>query len=152
MIEELATVIAVEQEQVTVESKVKSGCSQCQQVDTCGNGQVAKAIPQKKMRLVLTTKLAVNVGDTLVLGVPNSQLLAVAWQVYLWPLFGLIFFAALGQWLLVNGFIEGELYVVILASLGGYLGFRCAKFWQNVHHRAKSILPVILRIENKSTI
>ena len=41
--------------QVVVESLVKSTCSQCQQVDTCGSGQVAKALPHKSLSLAIKT-------------------------------------------------------------------------------------------------
>ena len=48
MIEEQARVIAIDKNKITVESIVKSSCSGCQQIDSCGSGQIAKAIPHKK--------------------------------------------------------------------------------------------------------
>jgi len=53
MIEEQATVVAINDNNVTVTSDIKSACSGCQQVDNCGSGQVAKAFPQKKLSMNL---------------------------------------------------------------------------------------------------
>ncbi len=47
--EELATVTAIDNENITMVSKIKSTCNSCSQVDTCASGQVAKAIPKKNI-------------------------------------------------------------------------------------------------------
>ena len=62
MIEEQATVVAINDNNVTVTSDIKSACSGCQQVDNCGSGQVAKAFPQKKTLDELNFNTAVAIG------------------------------------------------------------------------------------------
>ncbi len=91
MIEENATVIAIDNDKIIVESQVKSTCSSCQQVDNCGSGQVAKAIPHRKLTVKLENHLNLTIGDLVVLGIPEHQLLKSAWQVYFMPLLGLLF-------------------------------------------------------------
>lgn len=144
MITETATVTQVDKNGVTVQSKVKSTCSQCQQVDNCGSGQVAKAIPHQKLNLNLTTDLSLKVGDQVTIAIPENYLLRSAWQVYLWPIIGLMAFAGFGQFFLVQDYGLHELYSIILGGLGGYLGYRLAKFWQNKTGIAEQLMPKIV--------
>lgn len=144
--EELATVVHVENHQVSVTSEVKSACSGCQQVDNCGSGQVAKAFPTKKLSLVLQSDLPVKVGDTVILGLSDDCLLQSAWQVYLFPLFGLISFAGVGQYFVNNALFPHELFGVILSVLGGYLGYVLAKKKQSSPTNKAKLTPKILRI------
>ena len=156
MMEELATVVAIKPSNlsgdtlstVTVESTIKSTCSGCKQVDSCGSGQVSKAIPQKKLTVDLNTELNVSVGDIIVLGLSEKGMLHSAWQVYLWPLIGLISFSGLGQYFVQSAIFSTELYGVLLGCTGGYLGHRLAKFWQTHSEQGLALMPKILRIQS----
>ena len=156
MIEELATVVAIDktdvlgEKRITVESQVKSACSSCHQLDTCGSGQISKAIPQRKMSVVLLTDLPVVIGDTLVVGLSEKSILQSAWQVYLWPLLGLILCSALGQWLVLQGIFLTELYAVGLGVIGGYAGYRFAKFWLSYTKQSQALIPKVLRIQSNT--
>ncbi|MCJ8320324.1 MAG: SoxR reducing system RseC family protein [Colwellia sp.] len=157
MMEELATVIAINDTSseegystVTVQSQIKSTCSSCKQIDSCGSGQVSKAIPQKQLNVKLITQLPVKIGDIIVLGLSEKGMLQVAWQVYLWPLLGLIIFSGLGQYLIQQGILPSELFGVFLGCLGGYLGHRLAKFWQTRSKYISALMPKILRIQTKA--
>ena len=86
MIKELANVVAIEAGQVTVTSQIKSTCSGCAQVDTCGSGQIAKALPQAKLTLTLPydisiTGVSLKEGDCVVLALPEKHILSSAGQV-----------------------------------------------------------------------
>lgn len=146
MIEEVATIVCIQQQTITVESQIKSTCSGCQQVDNCGNGQVAKALPSRKMRLTLTTDLAVKKGDQVVLGINEQYLLQTAWQVYLWPLLGLIAFSALGQYLIQLSLFSHEPMAIGLGCVGAYSGYWLAKTRLSSAKRADLMLPKVLRI------
>lgn len=148
MIEESARVTAIgSNNQVTVISEIKSTCSGCQQVDTCGSGQVAKAFPQKHLELSLTCHLPVKLGDNVVLGLSEKMLLSSAWQVYCWPLLGLLCFSYLGQWLVEQQILIHELLAIVLGIAGGYFGFILAKRHQQHSKRQQALAPVIVRIE-----
>jgi len=149
--EETARVVAVSGQLVTVEAQVKSSCTGCQQIDTCGSGQVAKAFPQKQIRFTAKTELAVNIDDWVVISIAEKQLLATAWQVYLWPLLGLIAFAGLGQWLVMEAVFNSEIYAIILGGMGGYAGFRFARFWQKMNKSDAHLQPKILSKVAKTT-
>lgn len=130
MMEEKAKVVAISEGIVTIESLIKSACSGCQQVDNCGSGQVSKALPQKRLSVNVVSELPLNVGDEVMIGLSEKHLLSVAWQVYLWPLIGLITFGLLGQYLMSQQVFTSEPFAILLSLLGGYLGFRVAKHQQ----------------------
>lgn len=151
MIEENAVVTAVNSDnQITVRSEIKSTCSSCQQVDSCGSGQVAKAFPQKHLELQLTCHLPVSVGDKVVIGLSDKMLLSSAWQVYCWPLLGLIFSSFLGQWLFEQQILPHEIFAITLGVLGGYTGFALAKKYQQKPIIQQALAPVVVRIEPKN--
>ena len=149
--EELATVTAINNGEITVVSQIKSTCNSCSQVDTCASGQVAKAIPHKRLSFSLykpasLTNQPIEVGDCVVLTVPEVDVLQSAWQVYLLPVFGLFSFSALGQWLVQKSVLTHELIALLIGLLGGYLGYRLAKKLQSDPTKRKRLQPEILRV------
>ncbi|GAA5142347.1 SoxR reducing system RseC family protein [Thalassotalea piscium] len=151
MIEEIAQVTAVSNNhQVTVVTEVKSTCGSCQQVDTCGSGQVAKAFPQKNLTLNLTCHLPVKVGDNIVLGLSEKMMLSSAWQVYCWPLFGLLLCSFLGQLLVEQQIFAHELLAITFGIAGGYMGFVLARYFQHQSKRQQALAPIVIRIEPKN--
>ncbi|MGJ8691950.1 MAG: SoxR reducing system RseC family protein [Thalassotalea sp.] len=145
MIEEKAQVVAIKGDDVIVESLVKSSCSSCHQVDSCGSGQVAKAIPHRKLTLKLASNGTLNIGDTLILGIPENKLLHSAWQVYFLPLFGLILFAFLGQYFSTLWQLEHEIITILGSLIGGYIGFTIAQRLQSNLAVKANLTPLILR-------
>jgi len=120
-------------------------------VNTCANGQVAQAIPHKNLSFTLRhpkslESQTINVGDCVVLTVPEVDVLKSAWQVYLLPVFGLFSFSALGQWLVQEKMLSHELIGVVIGILGGYLGYRLAKHFQSKPNKQKRLQPEILRV------
>ena len=150
MIEEQATVVAVENNIATVTSELKSGCSGCHQVDNCGTGQISKALPQKKLTVTITTNLPVEVGDKVVIAMPETPLLSTAFQVYILPILGLIMFAWLAQVLVEQQLFSHELWAVVFGFIGGYLGFRVAKYRQNQPEVTKTLQPIIKKVLHRS--
>lgn len=157
MIKELANVIAVDTDNITVSSQIKSTCSGCAQVKTCGSGQIAKALPQASLTLTLpydNTSLenSLEVGDCVVIALPEEHILSSASQVYLWPLLGLIVFSAVGQFLFKQQVLPHELFALGFGLIGGYLGYRIAKYQQNQGERSASLQPKIIEIIPSATI
>lgn len=155
--EELAEVIAIENEMITVVSQVKSSCNSCSQVSTCASGQVAKAIPHKQSSFilpvsVLLTNQPVHVGDCVVLTLPEVDVLKSAWQVYLLPIIGLLSFSAVGQWLEIQEVLSHELLGLGVGLVGGYLGYWLAKHLQNHPEHQEKLQPKILRVIPKPLV
>ena len=151
MIKELANGVAIKAGQVTVTSQIKSSCSGCAQVDTCGSGQIAKALPQAKLTLTLPYDInmfgkTLKLGDCVVLALPEKDVLSSAGQVYLLPLFGLIAFSAFGQWLVNQQILPHELIALGFGLTGGYLGYRLAKFKQKQGEHSENLQPKIIEV------
>ena len=157
MIKELASVVAIEAGQVTVTSQIKSTCSGCAQVDTCGSGQIAKALSmiagEIDSAIFLTLPYYISVtgvqlqeGDCVVLALPEKHVLSSAGQVYLLPLLGLISFSAIGQLLLKQQILPHELFALGLGLIGGYLGYRLAKYQQKQGKQSKNLQPKIIEV------
>jgi sigma-E factor negative regulatory protein RseC len=98
----------------------------------------------------LGQKLAI--GDCVVIALPEEQVLSSAAQVYLMPLFGLISFSALGQWLFKMQVFPNELTALGLGIIGGYLGFRLAKYLQKQGKHSASLQPKIIKVLPKASI
>lgn len=151
MIEERARVIAVDNKQVTVVSEIKSSCKGCSQLDSCGSGQIAKALPHAKLKLTLnynvkcTGKVLIP-GDSIILALPEKHVLVSAGQVYLFPLFGLISCSAIGQWLFKQQFLSHELFGLAIGLLGAYTGFCFAKFIQKNLKGSDKLQPKIIAL------
>ena len=155
--EELAEVVSIENGMISVSSQVKSSCNSCSQVSTCASGQVAKAIPHKKLSFTLPVSALLNhqhvqVGDCVVLTLPEVDVLKSAWQVYLLPIIGLVSFSALGQWLVMQGVLSHELLALGVGLIGGYLGYRIAKHMQNHPEHQEKLQPKILRVIPKPVV
>jgi sigma-E factor negative regulatory protein RseC len=146
MIKEQAQVTAITQDSVTVESIVKSTCSGCQQLESCGSGQIAKAFPQKKTTYTVTSELPVKVGDRVTIGLSEKLLLSAAWQVYMWPLIGLFIGSFLGQSILEANLISHELWALPIAIFGGYLGYFLAKRQQLMMRDKQEWLPTLIDV------
>jgi sigma-E factor negative regulatory protein RseC len=155
--EELAEVISIENGMISVVSQVKSSCNSCSQVSSCASGQVAKAIPHKKLSFTLSAPLLlqsqkVKIGDCVVLTLPEVDVLRSAWQVYLLPIIGLLSFSTLGQWLTIQEILSHELLGLGVGLTGGYLGYRLAKHLQSHPEHQKKLQPKILRILPKPLV
>lgn len=145
MIEEIAAVVGLDGKYVQLESEVKSTCSSCQQIDNCGSGQISKAIPHKRLTLTLLNEQNLTVGDKVVIGIPQTQLLSSAWQVYGLPLIGFIAFALIGHVLGLSFDTENELLSITFAFFGGWCGFRIAHWLQTRPHCQAALRPKVLR-------
>lgn len=154
MIEELAVITEVTEMSLIVESEVKSSCSTCKQVDACGSGQVAKAIPHRKLKVEISTAASeykqFKVGESVIIGIPEKNLLSTAMQVYLLPLVGLILFAGVGQFLLQRDYIAHELIALALSILGGVSGFLIAKHRLNSPKCHQALTPILLKKVSKT--
>jgi len=154
--EELAKVVAINSNEITVLSQVKSSCSSCSQIDSCGSGQVAKAIPHKQLSFTLPypshihsatkAKSTIDIGDSVIISLPEGDVLRTAMQVYLIPLSGLLIGSLLGQFLLGAGLLTHELQALLLGLCGGFLGQRVALYLQNKPGEKVKLQPQIIRL------
>ncbi len=139
MIEEIATVIAVEAEGIWVKTQAKTTCGACQQQDSCTSGVVAKALTPKEPRLFIPTVVAVLPGQQVRIGLHETALTQAALRVYLVPLVAFILSMALLVQLGANEALQ--LLGGLLGSGGSLFLVRC-----NEKKREKSLQVSLLDV------
>lgn len=139
MIEEIATVIAVETDGVWVKTQAKTTCGACQQKDSCTSGVVAKALTPKEPRLFVVTQEPLLAGQQVRIGLDETALTQSALRVYLLPLLVFIISMALA----VNaGFSEPlQLLIAMVLSASSLVLVRTIE-----SRRAKSLTVSLLAV------
>lgn len=84
MLEELALVTRSDEHHVFVKSLQSSACSHCQQQSSCGASLYARFLPKRE--LAISSSIPLQVGDKVIVGIEESQLLVTSLLLYLLPL------------------------------------------------------------------
>ncbi|TGG91107.1 transcriptional regulator [Natronospirillum operosum] len=102
MIEEQATVVAVEQGRVGVETLRQSACQRCSARAGCGQPLLSRVLGDgvqqqgTRLWLSLSTQSPLPVaGQTVIIGIPEQALLRAAFWLYLFPVLALVLGATL---------------------------------------------------------
>ncbi len=138
MITETATVVAVEEDLITVSASVKTGCSQCQMSSDCGTSAVAKAFTPRQQRLSVRSPLPVSVGDNVVIGIPEQRVLLASWLLYIVPLVSLISSAVLLSQF--TGWHELIVFALALLFASGSLWWVSRFFKRQQHGRFEPVI------------
>jgi len=120
MIEAIATVVGTKAGIVRVEYRRSSACGHCQQVSSCHVSSMEKEDEKKNQIIDISSSLAVEIGQQVRIGMPESGLLKGALLIYILPLFFIILGAAVGQYLATA---ETEWPSILGATIGGAIGF-----------------------------
>jgi sigma-E factor negative regulatory protein RseC len=120
MIEQKATVISRDGNIVWVEAERQSTCGQCAARKGCGTGLLAKHVGQRFSRIAVNTDQELQIGQPVMVSIPEQALLSGAVQMYLLPLLALFGFAMLTR--MLGG---GELLQIVSGLIGLCAGF----FW-----------------------
>jgi len=121
MIEEKATIVAVEPGYAWVETQRKSTCGQCSARAGCGTSVIAKVVGNRLARVRALNPHAFSNGQNVVVGVTENTLVKSAFVVYMTPLFAL--FAGAGLPLMLGVEADG------LSVLAGLAGFAAGLLW-----------------------
>ena len=121
MIEESGRVVALDDGAVWVETVRKAGCGRCDEPGGCGNGALARHARGRvgRVRTLNPQALPVDVGDYVLVGVPEDAVLRGAMLLYMLPLLTLLLGAAAGDRLMPGnaGAIGGALAGTAVAFL-----------------------------------
>lgn len=144
MIETLARVVDINGEQVTVEAVQSSACDGCHNQD-CGTGAVNQALGVKTHRMTLACEHKVQMGDQVVLAIPERGLVLASLLVYILPLVCVIVTLLVAEPFLASEG-SGELPLIILSLMAGLSGFMLARVWA-ARLQAKQLLePQVIRV------
>lgn len=118
MIEQPATVVSIDEQQIWLDVERQSTCSGCKLRSGCGTGLLSRHVGQRFSRLAVPRTQNLQVGEQVHVQIAEEELLQGALMMYLLPLLGLIAGAAL-----VN-LMSGPAWLEIISGLTGLtLGF-----------------------------
>ena len=144
MIEQVAHVQAIDQTSVWLDTLRLSTCNSCSMKSGCGQRLMNQATDCKRSRIELPIPqyMALNVGDEVVLGIPQKAFIKASVLTFAMPLVWMLACALLAQWLTLS-----EPATVVAALLGLGLGLLFLRWYS----QSEAVLasnqwqPVILR-------
>lgn len=122
MIEEFAVVTKRLDGYVTLEVERRTACGLCGQKRGCGNATWGKLLGHKSQEFVAENAIDAKVGESVVVGINEREILSTVFYLYVLPLISMLVAAVLADQLFNN-----QLYVILAAALGLFLGFLWVK-------------------------
>lgn len=144
MVEESGIVLSVSDGFAEVETVRTSSCTACQAKSACGHHAIAKVSSSNRMRMMVSDTLASQVGQEVVVGIPEDTLLKASVWMYLVPLLGLVLGSVLPS--LVS---NESVYAAIGSVLGLATGLYFARKVSLEHVNDPDFQPKILSIKTK---
>ncbi len=143
MIEEKGTVVAVSDDKIWVQTIRQSTCGSCSARKGCGQGVLARMSDGRANQVRVHNTCGATVGDPVVLGIGESQLLRASLLVYALPLGALLTGSLTGA-----GLWPGQdLAAIIGGGLGLAAGFLALKLLTGKAEEAARLQPALLRID-----
>lgn len=143
MIEEPATVVAVEGETARVSPLRRASCGQCAAQGGCGVGALAHYFGHRQPQLSVPNKLGAVPGDTVIIGLRDDALLSGSLLVYALPLGSMLIGAALAAPL--GGGAASDVLVLIGGMAGFGIGALAARWRLRCAALRQRVEPVMLR-------
>ena len=110
MIEQNATVVAVEGDAAWVETQRQSACGACAMNKGCGAGLFAKAFGFASLKLRVVATQGVAVGDQVMIGIDERALVRGSFAAYMVPILFMLGFAILSESIITGWFAVETLY------------------------------------------
>lgn len=151
MIEETATVVAIEGEQVLVQTRRQSTCQSCSVKQGCGTSVLAKVVGNRSSQISVDNILGARVGDEVLLGIEENALVKGSLLVYALPLLLMLVFALVGEALAEAMGWQSELSVVLFAVAGFALSAFGIRFGLHRSALKQQIQPHMIRIVSQDS-
>jgi sigma-E factor negative regulatory protein RseC len=123
MIEEQGRVVAVNAQRAWVQTIRRSACNSCTAQKGCGQKLLNQIGSSTALQITVLNSLNVQVGDDVIIGIPEGALLKASIMLYLIPLLVMVTAAALMAQLFSAA--DGWVLLAALTGLGG--GFWVAR-------------------------
>lgn len=151
MIEEQATVIAIEGDDVLLQTQRKSACQSCSVNKGCGTSVLAKVVGQRSSQIRVGNTLHARLGDTVLLGVKENALVQGSLLIYAMPLIVMLVMAVIGErWAMLND-LNSELIAIVSAILGFIISMVVIRWAVSRFGFKQRLQPEMLRIINTSS-
>lgn len=143
MIEENGTVIAVDGGAVWVQTIRQSTCGSCSARKGCGQGALARMTDGRANQVRVRNTCGAAVGDRVILGIEESQLLRASLLVYALPLVLLLAGA-----LVASGLWPGrDLAAILGGAVGLASGFVLLRVFSSGELGESRLQPSLLRVD-----
>lgn len=153
MLEEHATVVAVEENAVWAEVQRQSACGQCAANKGCGSAVLQKVLGNKRNIFRVSGDLRVSVGDEVVIGVNENAIVKGSLLVYALPIICIIFFALLGETIAARMLsIESDYMSVLGAAIGLIVSVFGLRWHSNKSNNQPQYQPIMLRHVNQIVV
>jgi sigma-E factor negative regulatory protein RseC len=145
MIEEQAQVVAVNGGQLILQAQTQSACGSCSASQGCGTSLLSKVIGRKFTRFQVDNNVNAMVGDIVVVGIREDALLKGSLVMYVVPVFGMLIFALLADYFLVEAVQSRDLMIAVAAIFGLVFGALLSRWYFQRRSSIQLFSPVILR-------
>ena len=145
MIEEQAQVVEIKGDVLILQAQTQSACGSCAANKGCGTSLLSKVVGRKFTRFQADNSINANIGDTVVVGIPEDALLKGSMVMYIIPILGMLVFALLADYFLVVAMQNRDLMIAVTAIMGLVSGSLISKWYFASRSRAHLFAPVVLR-------
>jgi sigma-E factor negative regulatory protein RseC len=150
MLEERATVVAVETKAIWVEVQRQSVCGQCAANKGCGSAVLQKVLGNKRNIFRVTGDLPVSVGDKVVIGVNENAMIKGSLLVYAMPIVLIIAFALLGETIASRALSMNSDHMSVFGAVVGLVVSVVGLRWHSQKSSKQAqYQPVLLRRVNE---
>lgn len=139
MIEEQGRVVAIEHDAVWVETVRVSACQSCSANKGCGHAVVDRQQAGSRARVRALNQISLELGQQVVLGLPEGALMRGALMIYFLPLC-LLFAGAL-----TGDAVSGSTGSAIGGVVGLVAGFVLNRWFSKRHQQDPAWHPTVLR-------
>ncbi len=146
MIEENAIVVAVEGDDVLVQTQRRSACQSCAVKSGCGTSVLSKVIGLRVSQIRVSNTLNVKTGDEIVLGINDNALVQGSLLVYALPLILLLMFAVTGEYWAQSQNMNTELVAIVSGLFGFVVAIFITRFSISKTRFKNQIQPHMLRV------
>ncbi|TNF35585.1 MAG: hypothetical protein EP315_05595 [Gammaproteobacteria bacterium] len=146
MIEEVATVVAVEGDIAILQTQRRSACQSCSVKQGCGTSVLSKVVGQRSSQISLKNTMQARVGDEVVVAIEDNALVQGSLLMYALPLVLMLVFAVTGEYLGRLYQINTEITAIVFAIPGFVIAMFFTRFMMNSSRLKQQIQPRMLRI------
>jgi len=145
MIEEQVQVVEIAGNQIVLQGATQSACGSCSANKGCGTSVLSKVVGRKFTRFQVDNNINAEIGDTVVVGIPEDALLKGSLVMYVVPIMGMLLLALLADHYLLATASYRDLIISANGILGLLIGFLGARWFFRCQSNVQTFTPVVLR-------
>ncbi len=134
---QLAHVLEVKGEDISVLVRRASGCNSCAKNDSCGTGQVNQMLEGQGEVVRLKSNLKLKPGEPVMLVIPDNLYRNLALKAYALPLGGFLLGALAGTSLALRWSWPVDVLAFVLGVGTGWLGLLLGRWWTESDPRSR---------------